>query len=78
MTHIPDSWYCPIIIVILSFSGVKIYVFIQTTIICYIRKLEMLIQQEEERDKELEEKITMRWGYWKKENIKSWLLQERF
>ena len=58
MTHIPDSCYYLIIIVILSFSQVKIYIFIQMTIMSDIRKLEMLIQQEEERGKEIEEKIT--------------------
>ena len=55
MIHIPDSCYYLIIIVILSFSQVKIYVFIQTMIMCDITKLEMLIQQEEERGEELAE-----------------------
>ena len=45
MTHIPDSCYYLIIIAILSFSQVKMYVFIQTIIMSDIGKLEMLIQQ---------------------------------
>ena len=58
MTHIPDSCYYLIIIVILSFSQVKMYVFIHTIIMTDIAKLQILIKQEEERGDELEQKIT--------------------
>ena len=58
MTHIPDSHFYLTIIVILSFSQVKTYVFLQTIIMTDIAKLQRLIRQEEERGDELEWKIT--------------------
>ena len=58
MTYIPDSHYYLTIIVILSFSQVKMYVFVHTIIMTDIEKLQILTQQEEERDDKLEEKIT--------------------
>ena len=58
MTHIPDSCYYLTIIVILSFSQVKMYVFVHMIIMTDIAKLQILIQQEEERGDDLEQKIT--------------------
>ena len=58
MTHIPDSCYHLTIIVILSFSQVKTYVYVHTIIMTDIAQVQLLIQQEEERDDELEKKIT--------------------
>ena len=58
MTHIPDSCYHLTIIVILSFSQVKMYVYVHTIIMTDIAQLQILIQQEEERGDELAEKIT--------------------
>ena len=58
MTHIPDSCYHITIIVILSFSQVKAYVYVHMIIMTDIAQLQILIQQEEERGDELEQKIT--------------------
>ena len=58
MIHIPDSCYHLTIIVILSFSQVKMYVYVHMIIMNNIAKLQILTQQEVERGDKLEQKIT--------------------